>query len=314
MTPDQPAAPAGLHPETAVICAGRPGHAARRAAQRPRGAGIELPCQRRPRRARRTAAPTRAPTPRRAGRRSRQPWARWRAVTPWPSPPAWPPSPRCSTSCPPARRIVAPADCYFGVGELLADARQQGRWAVDRVDLTDTAAVQAAVDGGGPALAGDPLEPAARGGRPSRAVRRRPPRRGHRRRRQHLRHAAAATAPGPGAAAGGAQGGKVGYVKQRIRGGLQPEQVRTGDGGLDARGVGQVNAVNGPAALLLAVGQELADPEIAVGRGNDAGAGRYEVEHGSDRGHAGGESHGVAALHLAHGCLQGLPGRRGVRA
>ena len=29
MTPDgQPAAPAGLHPETAVICAGRPGHAA----------------------------------------------------------------------------------------------------------------------------------------------------------------------------------------------------------------------------------------------------------------------------------------------
>ena len=29
MTPDdQPAAPGGLHPETAVICAGRPGHAA----------------------------------------------------------------------------------------------------------------------------------------------------------------------------------------------------------------------------------------------------------------------------------------------
>src|SRR6185437_7838692 len=27
MTPDQPAAPAGLHPETAVICAGRPAHA-----------------------------------------------------------------------------------------------------------------------------------------------------------------------------------------------------------------------------------------------------------------------------------------------
>src|SRR5690348_1325708 len=27
MTPDQPAAPGGLHPETALICAGRPGHA-----------------------------------------------------------------------------------------------------------------------------------------------------------------------------------------------------------------------------------------------------------------------------------------------
>ena len=44
-------------------------------------------------------------------------------------------------------RIVAPEDCYFGVGELLADARQHGRWAVDRVDLTDTAAIQAAVAG-----------------------------------------------------------------------------------------------------------------------------------------------------------------------
>jgi cystathionine gamma-synthase len=49
-------------------------------------------------------------------------------------------------------RIVAPADCYFGVGELLADGQQQGRWVVDRVDLTDTEAVQAAVDGGGAAL------------------------------------------------------------------------------------------------------------------------------------------------------------------
>ena len=27
MTPDQPAAPVGLYPGTAVICAGRPGHA-----------------------------------------------------------------------------------------------------------------------------------------------------------------------------------------------------------------------------------------------------------------------------------------------
>jgi cystathionine gamma-synthase len=44
-------------------------------------------------------------------------------------------------------RIVAPRDCYFGVGELLADAQQQGRWAVDRVDLTDAASVRAAVAG-----------------------------------------------------------------------------------------------------------------------------------------------------------------------
>jgi cystathionine gamma-synthase len=44
-------------------------------------------------------------------------------------------------------RIVAPKDCYFGVGELLADAEQQRHWAIDRVDLTDTASVQAAVTG-----------------------------------------------------------------------------------------------------------------------------------------------------------------------
>src|SRR5207247_9089421 len=44
-------------------------------------------------------------------------------------------------------RIVAPKDCYFGVGELLADAQQQGRWAIDRVDVTDTASVQAALAG-----------------------------------------------------------------------------------------------------------------------------------------------------------------------
>jgi cystathionine gamma-synthase len=44
-------------------------------------------------------------------------------------------------------RVVAPTDCYFGVGELLADGQQQRRWVVDRVDLTDAASVQAAVAG-----------------------------------------------------------------------------------------------------------------------------------------------------------------------
>ena len=86
------------------------------------------------------------------------------------------------------------------------------------------------------------------------------------------------------------------------------------DGGLDGRGVGQVNAVDGPASLLLAIGEQLADPEVAVRRGDDAAAGRHEVEHRGDRGHAGGEGHGVTALHLAHGCLERLPARRGVCA
>ena len=58
-------------------------------------------------------------------------------------------------------RIVAPNDCYFGVGELLADGQQQGRWAIDRVDLTDTAERPSRRRRRGPALAGDPLESAA---------------------------------------------------------------------------------------------------------------------------------------------------------
>jgi hypothetical protein len=87
-----------------------------------------------------------------------------------------------------------------------------------------------------------------------------------------------------------------------------------GDGGPDAGGVGQVHAVDGPASVLPGVGQQLAEPEVAVFRGDDAAAGRHEVEDGGDRGHAGGERHGVTALHLTHGCLECFPGRRGVGA
>ncbi|HEX5189242.1 MAG TPA: PLP-dependent aspartate aminotransferase family protein [Streptosporangiaceae bacterium] len=45
----------------------------------------------------------------------------------------------------PARaRLVAPTDCYAGVQALLADGQRQGRWQVDLVDITDTAAAVAA--------------------------------------------------------------------------------------------------------------------------------------------------------------------------
>ena len=149
MTPDgQPAAPAGLHPETAVICAGRPGHAA----GGPLNAPVVLASNFH---AGTTAAPG-------AGEDSRA-YSRTDATPTWEA---------LETAVGQVEgghavafssgmaaiaavldlvqaggRIVAPADCYFGVGELLADARQQGRWAVDRVDLTDTASVQAAVAG-----------------------------------------------------------------------------------------------------------------------------------------------------------------------
>lgn len=41
-------------------------------------------------------------------------------------------------------RVMAPTDCYAGVHALLADGQQQGRWHADLVDITDTAAAEAA--------------------------------------------------------------------------------------------------------------------------------------------------------------------------
>ena len=143
MTSDQPAAPAGLHPETAVICAGRPGHAS--------GGPLNIPIV--------LASNFHADS----AQEDRRAYSRTDATPTWEA---------LETAVgqvegghavafssgmaavaavldlvPAGGRIVAPADCYFGVGELLADARQHGRWAVDRVDLTDTAAVQAAAAG-----------------------------------------------------------------------------------------------------------------------------------------------------------------------
>ena len=41
-------------------------------------------------------------------------------------------------------RVMAPTDCYAGVHALLADGREQGRWQVNLVDITDTAVAVAA--------------------------------------------------------------------------------------------------------------------------------------------------------------------------
>jgi cystathionine gamma-synthase len=147
---DRPAAAlAGLRPETAIICAGRPS----RAASEPLNVPLVL--------ASNFHASTRAaPGTEEEGIRS---YARTDATPTWEA---------LETAVgevegghavafssgmaavaavldlvPAGGRIIAPADCYFGVGELLADAQQQGRWAIDRVDLTDTACVKAAVGG-----------------------------------------------------------------------------------------------------------------------------------------------------------------------
>jgi len=149
MTPDdQPAAPTGLRPETAVICAGRPSHAA----SEPLNVPVVLASNFR--------ASTRSAPGVEDGSRA---YSRTDATPTWEAFEAAVgqlegghavafSSGMAAVAAvldlvPAGSRIVAPADCYFGVGELLADAQQQGRWAVDRVDLTDTASVQATVAG-----------------------------------------------------------------------------------------------------------------------------------------------------------------------
>ena len=151
MTPDdQPTAPGGLRPETAVICAGRP----RRTASGPLNAPVVL--------ATNFHAGTMAAADTDEGSRS---YARTDATPTWEALEAAVGQVEGGHAVafssgmaaiaavldlvPAGARIVAPTDCYFGVGELLADAQQQGRWAVDRVDLTDTADVRAAVAGAG---------------------------------------------------------------------------------------------------------------------------------------------------------------------
>ena len=150
MTPDQPAAPAGLHPETAVICAGRPGHAA--------GGPLNVPVVLASNfQAGTMAAPGTGEDSRAYSRTDATPT--WEALETAVGQVEGGHAVAFSSGMaaiaavldllPAGSRIVAPKDCYFGVGELLADAQQHGRWAVDRVDLTDTAAVQAAVAGAG---------------------------------------------------------------------------------------------------------------------------------------------------------------------
>ena len=148
MTPDQPATPAGLHPETAVICAGRPGHAA----SEPLNVPVVLASNFH---AGTTAAPGTEEDSRAYSRTDATPT--WEALETAVGQVEGGHAVAFSSGMaaiaavldllPAGSRIVAPADCYFGVGELLADGQEKGRWAVDRVDLTDTASVQAAVAG-----------------------------------------------------------------------------------------------------------------------------------------------------------------------
>ena len=148
MRSDQPTASAGLRPETAVICAGRPGHSA--------GGPLNVPVV--------LASNFHASEPATPGTgEDSRAYSRTDATPTWEALEAAVGQVEGGHAVafssgmaaiaavldllPAGARIVAPADCYFGVGELLADAGQQGRWAVDRVDLTDTATVQAAVTG-----------------------------------------------------------------------------------------------------------------------------------------------------------------------
>jgi cystathionine gamma-synthase len=145
MTPDgQPAPPGGLHPETAVICAGRPDHAA--------GGPLNVPVVLA---SNFHAGPDTGQDGRAYARTDATPG--WEALETAVGQVEGGHAVAFSSGMaaiaavldlvPAGGRILAPADCYFGVGELLADAAQHGRWAVDRVDLTDIPAVQAGVAG-----------------------------------------------------------------------------------------------------------------------------------------------------------------------
>jgi cystathionine gamma-synthase len=151
VTPDDHlAAPARLHPETALICAGRPGHAAGGPLNTPVVLASNF-------HAGAMAAPGIAADSRAYSRTDATPT--WEALETAVGQVEGGHAVAFSSGMaaiaavldlvPASGRIVAPADCYFGVGELLADGQQHGRWAIDRVDLTDTAAVQAAAAGAG---------------------------------------------------------------------------------------------------------------------------------------------------------------------
>ena len=149
MTPDdQPAAPAGLRPETAVICAGRPS----RAGSEPLNIPVVLASNFQ---ASLTAAPGTEEGIRSYARTDATPT--WEALETAVGQVEGGHAVAFSSGMaavaavldllPAGGRIVAPKDCYFGVSELLADGQQLGRWAIDRVDLTDTASVRTAAAG-----------------------------------------------------------------------------------------------------------------------------------------------------------------------
>ncbi len=149
MTPDdQSVTPVGLRPETAVICAGRPS----RAGSEPLNIPVVLAANFH---ASGTAAPGTEEGIRSYARTDATPT--WEALETAVGQVEGGHAVAFSSGMaavaavldllPAGSRIVAPKDCYFGVGELLADGQQHGRWAIDRVDLTDTARVQTAVAG-----------------------------------------------------------------------------------------------------------------------------------------------------------------------
>jgi len=144
VTPDDHlAAPARLHPETAVICAGRPGHAPGGPLNTPIVLASNFHVGRTGEDGRAYSRTDATPT--------------WEALESAVGQVEGGHAVAFSSGMAAIAavldlvsaggRIVAPKDCYFGVGELLTDAQEHGRWAIDRVDLTDTAAVQAAAAG-----------------------------------------------------------------------------------------------------------------------------------------------------------------------
>ena len=84
---------------------------------------------------------------------------RSRADPRWSSPPAWRPSRQPCPIAPPGAIIVAPTHAYSGTGAILESLEKAGLAILRRVDISDTAAVIAALEGADVLWAESPTNP-----------------------------------------------------------------------------------------------------------------------------------------------------------
>jgi hypothetical protein len=111
-----------------------------------------------------------------------------------------------------------------------------------------------------------------------------------------------------------AQGRQVGDVEQRVGGRFQPHQIRAAGRSCGGGGVGDVDQVDVPASVLLAVCQQGVNTGIAIRRCHHPGARGQQVQDRRRRAHSRTERNSFAALQFADHLLKRLPSGRGIVA